>query len=198
MNRRNFIKKSIAAGIIFQLPWYISCQNKKNKNDYKSKKILNSEQENTISYFLLYFFPDIQKTPSIKELNTCKHINNYLADENINPIEKRFLINGIKWINDTSNYYFSNKFNSLSDKKKKIIITKILETNWGESWSSKLLTLTFESLLLDPLYHINTEKKGWKWLHHLPGSPRPTLENNYSKLLARKKENIIITDLSQL
>jgi len=199
MKRRDFIKKTIAAGIVFQLPWFVSCQSEHaGRIVIPENEILNREQREIIIYFLKYFFPDVKGSPSIENLNTYLHINNYLADSNIDPDEQAYLINGIKWVNETARDTYEKSFNDLSSDEKIIIIHKILNTNWGTSWSSKLLTLTFESLLLDPLYYVNKNESGWKWLHHQPGSPRPTPENNYHMLLERKKENLIITDLSQL
>jgi len=198
MERRDFIKKVIAAGIVFQLPWYISCQSEQSKIMIPEKEVLSSEQREIVLFFLQHFFPEVKASPSIKDLNTYTHINNYLLDTNIDPDEQKYLINGTKWIDETSMETFNKNFKSLTEEKKEIILIKVLNTSWGTSWSSQLLTLTFESLLLDPLYYVNLQEAGWKWLHHKPGTPRPTNENNYQKLLERKKENLIITDLSQL
>ncbi len=196
MNRRNFIKTIAAAGILTQIPLQVSCvfsETKKIENE-----ILKPSQKKIVHYFLSRFFPDIPGSPSIKDLNTYQHINNYLTDTNVDPDEQDYFINGIRWIDETAIETYQKKFTDLDKTQKKKVFFKVLDTSWGTSWSSRLLTLTFESLLLDPLYHVNTKEKGWKWLHHIPGSPRPTHKNSYKKLLVRKKENIIVTDLSQL
>ena len=49
-----------------------------------------------------------------------------------------------------------------------------------------MVTLLFEALLLDPLYGGNKEEKGWKWLNHTPGFPRPTEELRYEVLMKKQ------------
>jgi sulfur relay (sulfurtransferase) DsrC/TusE family protein len=199
MDRRDFIKKMVAAGIIFQLPWFISCQNKIDKKIFiPNNEVLLPNQREIVIYFLKHFFPDVKGSPSIEDLNTYAHINQYLTDPNIDPNEQKYFINGTKWIEETAAELTNKKFSDLSPAQKKQVLNKVIQTRWGTSWSSKLLTLTFESLLLDPLYYVNKNEIGWKWLHHKAGTPRPQKKNSYKNLLKRKNEKIIITGLSQL
>ncbi len=199
MKRRDFLKNLLAAGIVIQIPWYISCQSGKEKPlPLPQNEVLDTSQKEIVIYFLKNFFPDVPGSPSIEDLNTYYHINSFLSDPNVDPDEQKYFINGIQWIKESANENFNKDFVELSQNEKRELIKKVIETGWGTNWSSKLLTLTFESLLLDPLYYINLDEAGWKWLHHQPGSPRPGSHNHYKKLLARKKEDIIITDLSQL
>ncbi len=199
MKRREFIKKTLVIGIACQLPWFVSCQADHSQQiSIPENEILSPEHRNIVLFFLKHFFPDVEGSPSIEKLNTYYHINNYLSDPNIDPDEQQYLKNGIKWVNETAVDNFNKKFNLLTLQEKETLIKKVLNTNWGTSWSSRLLTLTFESLLLDPLYYVNQNEAGWKWLHHQPGTPRPTPKNSYTQLLARKKEDLIVTDLSQL
>ncbi len=196
MNRRVFIKRIAATGILLQIPWWVSCDSSSTTEIHN--EILKPHQKEIVEYYLSRFFPDVPGSPSVKELNTYRHINTFLNDSNIDPDEQEYFINGTKWINETAMEIFGQNFHELKKNQQQKVFFKTLDTSWGTSWSSKLLTLTFESLLLDPLYHVNTNEKGWKWLHHTPGTPRPSNKNSYLKLLARKKEEIIITDLSQL
>jgi hypothetical protein len=193
-NSRRFFIKSIGAGVLLaQLPLLSACHFE------KTSQIENLDQNQKIFYDTLsILFPKYKNSPTIDQLNTLKHLQNYLSDKNIDPDEQIFLTNGIDWLDETAQEDYKKAFLDLSSIQKQDIISKIVKESWGESWLSKLLTLTFESLLLDPIYDININKAGWQWLHHHPGQPRPQKTNQYPKILDRKKENIIITNLKQL
>ncbi len=192
-NRRNFIKALGATAFLLQFPFWQACQNTNNLD-----KTSPSLQQAILSGVLNILFPTFDKTPDIRQINAVYHINRYLTDPLIDPDEQQFIINGTKWLNESAHENFKTDFLQLSAKKQQKLIQIISHESWGESWLSKLLTLTFEALLLDPVYDININECGWKWLQHLPGRPRPDQPNIYPDILDRKKENIIITGLEQL
>ncbi len=193
-NRRHFIKGIGATAILLQVPFWQSCIQQKPV----FKGILPEAQQKILHSVLNYLFPQMEGSPGIEQLHTEFHINAYLTDPLIDPDEQKYIINGIDWLNETAHELFKTGFVSLNPSQQIKTLQNISQTSWGESWLSRLLTLTFESLLLDPLYHVNTGEAGWKWLHHLPGQPRPASNIMYPEILNRKKEQIIITDLSQL
>ncbi len=191
-NRRTFLKGLGATWLMAQMPVWQSC------NEVSPAPVLNEQQLLILKQSLHILFPPYKQTPLIEDLNTVQHILFYLSDPNIDPDEQKFVIDGINWLNETAQENQQKNFTALDKNSQQKIISQIKQENWGEAWLSKLLTLTFESLLLDPLYHVNIDETGWKWLHHHPGLPRPKHHNKYPLILNRKKENIIITQLDQL
>jgi len=197
MKRRNFLKAVLSTGILMQIPWYLSC-NQKTKYVSLKNEVLNNKQREIILFLLEKLFPENKNIPSIFQLNTYTHINNFLLDKNIDSDEKKYFINGIKWTQETANEQFNKSFNELNSSEKINLFHKILQESWGESWFSRILTLIFESLLLDPIYDINKNEIGWKYLNHISGKPRPNINNKYKILLERKKHTSIITNINQL
>ncbi len=192
-NRRNFLKAFGATWLIAQLPLWQSCKETNLFEGY-----LTSNQTKILQQTLLILFPSYKNSPTPSILKTPQHILNYLKDPYIDPDEKKFLINGTNWLNEIAQEIKKQNFWTLSINEQTELVYHIKKKNWGESWLSKILTLTFESLLLDPIYDVNIKEKGWKWLHHTPGIPRPDANNKYTSILKRKKENVIITRLDQL
>ncbi len=190
-NRRQFIKGVGATAVLLQLPVWQSCK----PTIYKG--ILSADNQFVINNVLQILFPS-KPGPDIYDIKVEKHLNNYLTDPLIDPDEQQFIINGIGWIRETAQEKFENDFLLLSRKQQEKLIKFILSKPWGENWVSKLLTILFEAMLLDPVYGINTHEIGWRFLHHVPGKPRPENYNKYPEILQRKNENIIITDLKQL
>ena len=189
-SRRNFIK-GVGAGILWlQLPLWIGCSRNYNRLDLTEDEVL-------LHNILNILFPK-NPGPDIDTIHTLQHIRTYLNDQNEDPDEQKFLLNGIMWTRETSQELFQKDFSQLHDKERLQLVKKLTKETWGNSWLSKLLSLNFEALLLDPIYHVNEQEAGWKWLQHTPGIPRPNKLNKYPEILNRKNESIIITDLSQL
>ncbi len=175
--RRIFIKQIIATGIISQFPFLYSCK------EEPIDEVLTKNQRNTLLPIMKFLF-DTPSTPSISDINAYSHLNDILADPFYDIDEKKYLINGITWINETAQEQYKKEFHRLKQIEKQNIFNQIALLDWGTSWLSKILTIIFEALLIDPIYEVNTNKIGWKWLNHIPGIPRPNKKNAYPNILA--------------
>ena len=191
--RRQFIKAIGATAVLVQIPFWQSC-----KQPVVFQGILPDNQQKILYQVLNFLFPESNNSPNIEQIHAEFHINSYLTDPFIDPDEQKYVINGIQWLEETAQELFKTGFLSLNQTQQLTTLQNIIKTSWGESWLSKLLTLTFEALLLDPLYQVNTGEVGWHWLHHQPGRPRPKPGIAYPEILNRKKEQVIITHLDQL
>jgi len=189
--RRQFIKGIGSSIILAQFPYLFSCQKSTNII------VLSTTETQIVQQVLNILFPS-SPGPSIKDIKVINLLNSYLSDPNINSKEQQSIIKGIQWTNEISKNSYMVDFRNLTKEKQEKVLQKILQKPWGEIWVSKLLTLTFEALLLDPIYGINTHETGWKYLNHTPGKPRPDTRNKYPEILNRKKENTVITSLDQL
>lgn len=65
------------------------------------------------------------------------------------------------------------KFFTMSYKDREKALRAYEETEYGSAWLSRIMTLTFEGMLSDPIYGANEEGRGWKALHTSGGEPRP-------------------------
>ena len=96
--------------------------------------------------------------------------------------DNSYIIEGLDWANETAQEIYFKPFVELDEKEKEALIGKFTLLDWGENWSSMLITLILEALVLDPIYGGNTNEAGWTWLEHIPGYPRPTEENRYENI----------------
>ena len=191
-SRRQFINNIIGAGILINLPLINSC-NFKGNND-----ILDNRQKSIVDFVFKFLWPKSDKTPSIIEIKVNEYLIWVLSDKNVDPEENQYVLDGLKWIDETSVEDYNIHFEKLNEKQKEELLKKVVNIEWGESWLSKMLTITFEAMFADPIYGSNPNGIVWDWINHNPGQPRPTIENKYQLLLERKKENIAISSLAQL
>jgi len=191
LSRRQFIKGAGAGFLLWQIPFWQSCQ----KPLFKGS--LSAHDQQIINSVLQILFPS-QPGPGIYDIKAEYHLNNFLTDPLIDPAEQVFIRNGIRWTDETSREKFQKNYLNLSNAEQSKLIYYLLHESWGESWVSKLLSIVFEAMLLDPVYGINTHEIGWKYVKHIPGKPRPSFHNKYPDILNRKKENTVINNLNQL
>ena len=179
LSRKHFIKTAIAGGVLTQLPLIrLSAQ-----NDNLQNVILNEAQLEIIESVQDILFPSDNYGPGAKEINAANYLLWVLSDPGKDPGEVSYIIDGISWVNETSEEKYSERFVDLNPAQKENIIALISFESWGESWLSVLLSFIFEALFCDPQYGGNPDGIGWNWLEHNPGQPRPTIKLLYPEIL---------------
>lgn len=114
--------------------------------------------------------------PKAKELgiNTVNYISIISKHSRISQEDKDFLKNGVKWLNESAVEMYKKQYTQLSDASRQLVLTEIINTNWGSSWCDNMLRYIFEAMLGDPIYGGNNSEAGWKWLEFSGGEPRAT------------------------
>jgi len=139
-----------------------------------AKNITNlKEPYQTISWVLNDMFPPSKHVPGIKQLNTIGYFHGVLNDKRIDDSQKKFIKNGVAWINEESQTMFKRQYYSLSAKQREKVLKTVSQARWGDNWLWTLMDYMFESMFCDPVYGANTRQSGWKWLEYVPGRPRP-------------------------
>lgn len=186
LSRKAFIRSLLIAGIASQLPILSACSEIELSDEGVFKNIdpLNQVQYKTIREVQNVLFPSKGPGPGALEINADKYLIWVLNDSLLDPKKKHFIINNINKLNTTAKNKLGNSFINLSKKEKEEFIAFIAKENWGKKWLSRLLTLIFEALLLDPLYGGNPKNIAWSWLGHHPGQPRPLKEISYPSIIS--------------
>lgn len=177
VSRRNFIRNSLAIGAFTQMSVLQSCINNADDNS-----ILNKKQMAIAIAVQNILFPKDDNGPGAIDFNAEKYLLWVLSDKRIPKDENQYIINGLKWVDETAQEEMSENFLKLSKKEQVQLIHTISKTSWGESWLSVMLTFIFEAMISDPIYGFNKEEIGRKWLGHVAGFPRPTKENRYDEI----------------
>jgi len=182
ISRRNFVKGMLIVGAATQIPFLSACVNNSSNEEELPFGQLNKKQKSILKEIQIILFPNDGNGPSSTDINATDYLQWVISDPRMDPSEVKYIINGIKWVDETSDENFSDDFLELSDKEKESIVKMISKESWGENWLSVILTLIFEALLSDPQYGGNKDSIGWKWLNHYPGYPRPTEDLIYDNI----------------
>jgi gluconate 2-dehydrogenase gamma chain len=186
-NRRVFLKSALIAGAASQIAWFTSCSAKlEEANEY-----LTAEQSTILKSILLGIFPDDGNGPSADDINSFGYLMWVLGDEYLKEEDKEYIIDGINWANETAEEIYFVKYTQLDKDQKEALLKTFVELNWGKTWMSIMVTYVLESLLLDPIYGGNVDEKGWNWLEHKSGLPRPTEETRLEGYLSKYKPSIL-------
>ncbi|NPD85360.1 gluconate 2-dehydrogenase subunit 3 family protein [Lentimicrobium sp. L6] len=180
MQRSQFLRVLLAGAVATQIPWWMACSSGKNQTaDYS----LNEEQQSILVLVQNFLFPADGNGPGAVDFKAEKYMQWVLSDENMDPIEKKYFINGLAWVEETAQEEKGLSFLELSEMEREEILELISKEVWGESWYSMNLNFIFEALLSDPIYGANMDKQSWNWLEHNPGHPRPIEEMKYGNFL---------------
>ena len=152
---------------------------------YKRSKVFtlfSSYQDRILQEAQEHLFPKLNDSPGANDINSLNYLHFVLSDPDIDEDNKKLIISGVDWLEEECQTNFNKSFIKLSYDERNKIFHIIEKSNWGYRWLSLILIYIFEALLSDPIYGGNPNEIGWKWLGHIPGLPRPTTDNMYSKL----------------
>ena len=182
MNRKDFIKQLAILGVASQFTFIYACNDKKTVVIPQNFNPLSETEAKILAHVLEILFPSESNGPSIQQLNTLEYILWNLNDTKRDKESNEYIIIGITWVEETANEEKKTSFLNLSDSEKEEVIAFMTTKGWGEGWLSKILTMTFRSMLYDPIYNVNKNESGWNWLNHKVGYPRPTEVTKYIAL----------------
>lgn len=175
IDRRSFLKKMGALGLTLAAGNLLACFNS------RSFLKFNSPESQILKEVQNHIFPKNKDVPGAEDVNAFEYLQIVLLDETLDIRDRKYLINGGIWLEEEVQKKYDKSFVELKSSEKEVILKEISNTRWGKRWLSSLLNYIFEALLADPIYAVNTNSIGWKWLGHKPGYPRP--KEIFSELL---------------
>ena len=128
-------------------------------------------------------FPADGNGPSADDVHATLYLKFVLEAVDTDKDDKKFILDGIKWLNDLTDELFGKPFTALNYTEQDKALKKIAGSNAGERWLSHILLYIMEALLTDPVYGGNPQGIGWQWLAHQPGFPQPSKDKRYTELL---------------
>ena len=182
-SRQKFLKTLVLSGVALQLPWISACSKEEDK--IENFKPFSLHQYKTVRSLQDILFPDDGNGPGARQINATPYLVWVLNDSNLDPEENQYIIDRINEFDTFTIEEQGEVFYELSEGNQEHIVALAHELPWGEQFFSRLLTLIFEALLLDPVYGSNPNEIGWEWLSHNPGFPRPSKEIQYPQILNR-------------
>ena len=190
LSRKEFIRSLLFVGVASQLPIINACSEIGLNNDEYFKNIapLDQRQFKIIRKVQDILFPSEGDGPGALEVNADKYLVWVLNDPLLDSKERNYVIKYINQLDKSAKDGYGASFLELSKKEREENIAFIAKESWGKKWLSRILTLIFEALLLDPIYGGNPNNIGWNWLGHHPGQPRPTKEINYPTIIKSTNE----------
>lgn len=181
LSRKTFIRTLVLSGIAFQLPWLESCST--DSENFGDTAPLSLTQFKTVREVQNILFPEDGNGPGAFQVHADRYLIWILNDPLLDSDEGMYIIKQIDEFNKASRKEFTVEFHELSPENQLDLVTSVAKEDWGKKWFSRLLTLIFEALLLDPVYGGNTKGIGWDWLDHDPGFPRPVAIITYPEIL---------------
>ena len=186
LSRKQFITTLMLGGIATQLPWLTGCAAQEPIPSDLSP--LDQEAFLNLRALLLVLFPEDDNGPSALDVNADRFILWVLNDSELDPNENQYIIDKLEKLQALSVEEEGRGYHACDHDIREDLVERAIELGWGKRFFSRLLTLTFEALLLHPIYGGNPNEVGWLWLEHNPGQPRATTTLSYPEILKKKDE----------
>ena len=128
-----------------------------------------AEVEPTLRAVQEHLFPEGTKLPSAKSMNLTQFLFETMRHKSFDKDIKAFVLEGAQELEKRE----KGAFVSLSETKKEEALREYEQTEYGSSWLARMMTLSLEGLLSDPIYGSNVQEKGWSAISSYGGFPRP-------------------------
>ena len=187
LSRKEFLRSLLIIGVAANIPFLTSCETKEDLEFFDCTPI-SPEQLKVLQAVQLVLFPKEGNGPSALQVNADKWIVYVLNDVREPQREKDFIVEHLEGLNQLSKETYKVSYDLLSRDRQEDLLELFFEEKFRKRWGSRMLILIFEALLLDPLYGVNPNNIGWKWLNHNPGVPRPNEKNRYPTIYTTMNE----------
>lgn len=184
--RRAFLMKVTSISAAALLPGFTLAQSQRTKTTKSNNTVVSFLQQQpwkTFARVQEHLFPATIDSPGANDINATEYLKNTLDTPDMESEDRKFILNGINWLDGISKDLNDKPFLQLQEQKREIVLRRIAKSRAGENWLATLLLYIFEALLTDPVYGGNPGGIGWKWLQHKPGFPLPPEDKKYFKLL---------------
>jgi len=118
-----------------------------------------------------HMFPEGSAVPGAKTFRATSFLVETIMDRTYDKEIRQFVIEGAEELRRRE----KGQFLTYDTVEKEKALRAYEETEYGSGWLDRIILLSLEGLLSDPIYGGNFRESGWKSLQTRGGEPRPTV-----------------------
>ncbi len=138
----------------------------------------------TVAAVLVHLLPAGPVAPGAADINAIGYLYRTLSTPGADNGDLERLRAGAKRLDDLVLAEYLSDFAALAYDQREAVLRKLEASMSGQSWLSMLMVYLLEALLADPVYGGNSDGRGWQWLRHQPGFPRPPADHAWYRMAA--------------
>lgn len=186
MERRKWLKLALAGVVFTQIPWITSCSVDPNESEKEiildGKGVLSQDEMKGLHIIQNLLVPNDGNGPSAEMVNAHAYFIWTLEDQKLPNSEKEYFVEKLQDLLLLCKEKFGKKLANLPYADQDLFISNSVQSGWTQTYLSRMITVIFEAMLLDPIYGGNPNEIGWEWLEHTGGSPRATANTRYPEI----------------
>ena len=125
----------------------------------------------TIDAVQQHMFPGNGSMPSAKDFKAADFLAGTVMHHTYDKDIREFVLEGAAELQNREN----GNFLKYDEKKKETALREYEKTVYGSGWLDRIMLLSLEAMLSDPIYGGNFRESGWKSLGTKGGEPRPSV-----------------------
>jgi len=160
MDRRRFLSVSIISSV---LPLIASGD--------RQRAVLPKDSYPLIAAVQQHMFPENGIVPSAKKFHATRFLEETIMHPTYDKDIREFIIEGAQELQRRE----KNRFLTYAPTEIEKALRSYEKTEYGSGWLDRIMLLSLEGMLSDPVYGGNYLESGWKALGTKGGDPRPTV-----------------------
>lgn len=136
----------------------------------KPKEGLPKEVYSIIAAVQQHMFPEGGSIPGAITFHATQFTSETIMHPTYDKDIRKFVIEGAEELQSRE----KQQFLQYDTRQREKALRAYEETGYGSGWLDRIMLLSLEGLLSDPLYGGNSRELGWKALQTKGGDPRPT------------------------
>jgi hypothetical protein len=160
MNRRWFLGVCAAGGASTLLA-----------SEQEETTKISDDSYRTIEAVQQHMFPRDSLLPSAQNFHATQFLIETIMHPTYDKDIRKFVIEGARELQSREKQHFL----AYGIEQKEKALREYEETDYGSGWLDRIMLLSLEGLLSDPLYGGNYAQFGWSILQTKGGNPRPTI-----------------------
>ena len=136
----------------------------------------------TLAAILQHLLPGGDGAPSAADVHAIDYLRATLDEPLADRAWRARMLSGAARVQAAALAAHERAFVALDGEAREQVPRTIEGEPGGQTFLSKLLDFLIEGLLADPIYGGNADQRGWRWLQHSPGFPRPPADKAWYRL----------------
>jgi gluconate 2-dehydrogenase gamma chain len=130
-----------------------------------------------------HLLPGGQGRPGAAESGAIDYLRATLEHPAADRVWRERILDAARALDAAARAQYQLAFTDLDADRREALLRAHEQSRGGQRVLAKLLDFLIESLLADPVYGGNRDQRGWQWLQHPPGFPRPPASHRWYQLL---------------
>lgn len=177
LDRRAFLQRAVALGLLSPLALQVTAD-----SGQDAARDIDAAAWPVLAVVLAHLWPAQDGTPGADAIDAIGYLRATLDHPAADHAWRTRILGLAQALQEAALAGYGRDFAVLEADAREALLRGHEGKPGGQRVLAKLIDFLLEALLADPVYGGNREQRGWHWLQHTPGFPRPPAGKRWYQL----------------